>query len=172
MPFQIFRLILPLLGLIPLGSAHAQKVLQIERLGSARTQKLSIGTALTYQLHGDPVWYSGEIVNLLPEDSIVLFNNRYIKVDKIRAFRWDLGWPRSVGRQLFWFGAGWSGFALIGTATDGNPDTQYEWSDAAVTGTSLATSWLLPRIFKYRKIRFGKNRRLRALDLDPAATQP
>ncbi len=172
MSFQPLRFFLLLLGFIPLGSVHAQKVLQIERLGSARTQKLSIGTVLTYQLHGDPIWYSGEIINLLPEDSIVLFHNRYIKVDKIRAFRWELGWPRSVSRQLLWFGAGWSGFALIGTATDGNPDTHYEWSDAAVTGTSVATSWLLPKLFKYRKMRFGKNRRLRALDLDPAATQP
>ncbi len=172
MPFPIFRWFLLFISLLPLGAAHAQKVLQIERLGSARTQKLAIGTVLTYQLHGDPVWYSGEIVNLLPEDSIVLFHNRYIKVDKIRAFRWELGWPRNAGRQLFWFGAGWSGFALIGTATDGNPDTKYEWSDAIVSGTAITTSWLLPRLFKYRKMQFGKRKRLRILDLDPAEDQP
>lgn len=145
----------------------AQKALQLERTGSPKTTKLPIGTVLTYRIAGDPVWYSGEIANLIPEDSLVVFNSRYVKVGQLVAFRRDLKWPRGLGKNLFWFGAGWSGFALVGTATDGIPETNYAWSDAIVTGSAVATSWLLPRIFQHKTTRFGKARRLRIVDLTP-----
>lgn len=149
------------------SALSAQKALQLERAGSPKTVKLPIGTVLTYRIAGDPVWYTGEIANLIPEDSLVVFNNRYVKVGQLVAFRRDLGWPRGLGKNLFWFGAGWSGFALVGTATDGIPETNYAWSDAIVTGSAMATSWLLPRVFQHKTTRFGKSRRLRIVDLAP-----
>ncbi len=150
--------------------AQGQKLLQIEKAGSLRTQKIPVGEVLTYRLEGDDTWYSGEMVRLLPEDSVILFHNRMVRVDQVAAFRYDRHGPATIGRALFWFGASWSALAIVGTATDdvgklGVPD--YRWSDAIVSGSTIATSWLLPRIFKYRTIRFGKNKRLRILDLDP-----
>ncbi|MFM8361397.1 MAG: hypothetical protein ACKOA4_01745 [Haliscomenobacter sp.] len=146
---------------------QGQKVLQIERANSPRTQKIGVGAVLTFRLHGDPNWYTGEIANLLPEDSIIVFHNRFVKSSQVAAFRYELGWARGVGRQLFWFGLGWSGFALVGTATDGIPESHYRWSDATVTGAAVASSWLLPRVFAHKTTRFGRNRRIRLLDLSP-----
>lgn len=146
---------------------NGQTVLQIERSGSSHTVKLSPGVVLQFRLKDDPVWYSGELVRLIPEDGLVVFHNRYVRVDQIEAFRRSLDWPAGLGRNLFWFGVGWSGFALVGTATDGIPETTYEWSDVVVSSTAVATSWLLPRIVKHKVTRFGKKRRLRILDLSP-----
>ena len=155
---------------IPNSLLWGQKFLQIEKSGSLRTQKIPVGEVLTYRLEDDETWYTGEIVRLLPEDSIVLFHNRFVGVGQIKAFRYARRAPASLSQSLFWFGLGWSALAIVGTATDdvgklGVPD--YRWSDAAVTGTSVGTSWLLPRLFKYRYVRFGQKKRLRILDLDP-----
>ena len=155
---------------IPGSPLWGQKFLQIEKSGSLRTQKIPVGEVLTYRLDGDDTWYTGEIVRLLPEDSIVLFHNRFVEVGQINAFRYARRAPASLSQSLFWFGMGWSALAIVGTATDdvgklGVPD--YRWSDAVVTGTSVGASWLLPRLFKYRYVRFGHKKRLRILDLDP-----
>lgn len=155
---------------IPGSRLWGQKFLQIEKSGSLRTQKIPVGEVLTYRLEGDETWYTGEIVRLLPEDSIVLFHNRFVQIGEINAFRYARRAPASLSQSLFWFGLGWSALAIVGTATDdvgklGVPD--YRWSDAGVTATSVGTSWLLPRLFKYRYVRFGHKKRLRILDLDP-----
>lgn len=159
-----------LILLLTSGAAVAQIVLQIERSSSLKTKKIAIGTGVTYRMEGDKTWYSGTIERLLPEDSLIVFNNRYLKVGQISAFRYERPWTRVAGRQLFWFGLAWSGFALIGTATDGIESTNYRWSDAAVTGSAVAVSTLLPKLFYYRKLPFGKNKRLRIVDLNPAET--
>lgn len=147
-----------------------QQFLQIEKSGSLRTQKIPVGEVLTYRLEGDETWYTGEIVRLLAEDSIVLFHNRFVKIQQINAFRYSRRAPAALSQSLFWFGMGWSAFAVVGTATDdvgkfGVPD--YRWSDAAVTASTVGASWLLPRLFKYRFERFGPRKRLRIIDLDP-----
>lgn len=152
------------------GTVFGQKYLQIEKTGSLYTRKIPVGEVLTYRLSDDITWYTGEIVRLLPEDSIVLFHDRFVKLGQIQAFRYARRAPASIGQSLFWFGVGWSAFAIVGTATDdvgklGVPD--YRWSDALVSSTTIGTSWLIPRIFKYRIIRFGNKKRLRILDLDP-----
>ena len=144
-----------------------QTVLQIERKGSSRTVKMSTGIVLNFKLKEDPVWYTGELVRLIPEDSLLVFHNRYVRLNQIEAFRRSLDWPKGLGRNLFWFGLGWSGFALVGTATDGIPETKYELSDVIVSSTALSASWLLPRVVKQKVTRFGKKRRLRILDLSP-----
>lgn len=144
-----------------------QTVLQIERKGSSRTVKMSTGVVLNFKLKNDPVWYSGELVRLIPEDSLLVFHNRYVPLNQVEAFRRSLEWPKGLGRNLFWFGVGWSGFALVGTATDGIPETKYEVSDVIVSSTALTASWLLPRIVKHKTTRFGKKRRLRIVDLSP-----
>ncbi len=76
-------------------------------------------------------------------------------------------WPRNIGYMLMTFGLSWSGIAALGTATDGDPDTHYEWSDAAVTGIAAGTGLLLPALFGTRKMRFGEKQkwRLRVVDV-------
>ena len=158
-----FCLILALLLFAP--KTWAQKVLQIETYGKYKTQKLYIGTEINYQLHGDDTWYHSAIKDLLVEENIILLHNRYVHLDSIAAFRWERTKMKAMGKQLFWFGTAWSAFAVVGTATDHNPDTNYRLSDTVVTGTSWLLALIVPKVFRYKKRKFGKRRRLRMLDL-------
>jgi hypothetical protein len=167
-PWKIsLPLCLTLSLLLGIPGAKAQKLLQMERAGSYKTQKIYIGEEITYRLHGDDYWYHSAIRDLLVDEKIIVFHDRYVHMDSIAAFRWDRNGMRAIGKQLFWFGLGWSGYAAIGTVTDGNPESNYRWSDAIVTGGSWLLSLIAPKMFRYKKRKFGKRRRLRMLDLTP-----
>lgn len=159
------RIIALLLLMLPFLPMNAQKVLQIEKYGRAKTKKIYIGEEINYKLKHDEVWYKGVIEDLDVDKNWIVMHDRYVPVDSIEAFRRPKGWSRAARTSLYTFGAGWSANALIGTLTDGNPKTRYLWSDAIVTGASWLTGWILPQIFKNKVIKFGKKRRLRMLDL-------
>ncbi|MCB0598381.1 MAG: hypothetical protein H6557_09915 [Lewinellaceae bacterium] len=144
---------------------NAQKVLQIEKYGRPRAEKMYVGDPITYQLRGEDVFHSGFIEAIKVEDSILVLGDRYVKVQDISALRYERAWPRATGISLFWFGVAWSGFAAVGTAVDGDSDTHYQWSDAIVSATSIGLSFAIPRLFRNKTARIGKRRRLRLLDL-------
>ncbi|MCB0570814.1 MAG: hypothetical protein KDC66_13655 [Phaeodactylibacter sp.] len=156
---------LPLLLLIAASSLSAQKVLQVEKFGNPRTTKMYIGDPITYQLRGQEGFHSGYIEDIRMEDSLLVLADRYVKAYDIAALRYDRNWPRATGKSLFWFGAGWSGFAAAGFAFDGDKDTHYRWADAIVTLSSWGLSFAIPRLFEHKNIRMGKRYRLRLLDL-------
>ncbi len=160
------------LFLLAMTSVAAQKVLQLEKYGHAKTKKIYIGELIHYKLQGDEVWYSGYIEDIKVEDNLLVMKDRYVDVSKIEKMRRPLGWSKPARSMLYIFGASWSANALIGTLTDGNPDTRYGWGDVAVTASSWALGWLIPKIFRYKTLRFGKSRRLRVLDLSPPPGGP
>ncbi len=151
--------------LFSIGMASAQKVLQIEKYGKAKTQKIYVGDEITYKLYDDDFWYTHVIQDIDVDKDLLVFKDRYVDIKNIEKIRWELRWSKGVRSSLYLFGAGWSASALIGTLTDGNPDTNYRWSDAIVTGTSWLLGWIVPKIFRYKTYRFGKRKRLRVLDL-------
>ncbi|HKK76444.1 MAG TPA: hypothetical protein VJ953_15295 [Saprospiraceae bacterium] len=160
------RQLLPLLILLSVSCfAYGQKVLQIEKFGSPKTEKIEMGTLLTYQVNDDDIWSEGYIRDLRIDQNIIEFDDRFVKLDNITALRYERNWPRQIGTQLALFGLAWSGYALIGTLTDGNPDTNYQWSDAAVTGAAAGIGFSLPLFIGDRTVKLGKRKRLRMLDL-------
>lgn len=153
-------------------SLSAQKVVQIEKYGNPYTEKIFIGDAVTYKLKDDKLWRFAYIEDILIEEGVILLGNRYTKVDDIEAFRYDKKWARAISTSLFWFGTAWSGFAAVGTATDGDDDTYYRWSDAIVTGTSWLSALAIRQLFRYKVIKFGKRKRLRLLDITITNPKP
>ena len=158
--------LLLLICLLSAQMIQAQKVLQIEKFGNPNSEKIEIGSFLTYQVINDDIWYQGVIRDLRVDQSVIEFDDRYLALDKITAFQYERRWPGQIGTQLALFGAAWSGWALIGTLTDNDPSTNYRWSDAIVTGSSAAIGLSLPIVFGKKTIRFGDRRRLRMLDLN------
>lgn len=156
-------LLLIFVSLTPL--AYGQKVLQIEKFGSPKTEKIDMGTLLTYQVNNDEIWSQGYIRDLRVDQNVIEFDDRFVRLDHITALRYERSWPKQLGTQLALFGLAWSGYALIGTLTDGNPDTSYRWSDAAVTGAAAGIGLSLPLVIGDRTVRLGKRKRLRMLDL-------
>ncbi len=145
--------------------ASAQKVLQIEKYGRAKTEKFYIGDPVTYQVQGEDIWHTRYIEDLLIDRDLIMFDDRYVALDDIRAFRYDVGIAKAASISLYTFGAAWSGFALVGTLTDGDPDTNYRASDAVVTGVSIGLGFLLGELLSKRTVKFGGRKRLRMLDL-------
>lgn len=154
-----------LLGLILcLGISNfllGQKVLQLERFGSAKVKKYYIGEDLNYQLVGDKTWYQGTIQDLIVDEGIILFEDRYIKVEDIKTLRKRQRWSKNIGNQLYIFGASWLVFSAAGTIVG----WELRWDTAIISGSAIATGWLIKNIFKYKKYKLGKKRRLRLLDL-------
>lgn len=149
-------------------SATAQQVMQIETYGKAKTKKIFAGQSIQYQLKNQKdVWLTGAIEGYRMEERMIVMTDRYVHVDSIAALRYKKKWAKAVGTQMFWFGTAWSAFAAVGTLTDGNPDTNYRWSDAAVTGGFWLGSFLVPRIFRYRYYKMNGRHRLRLVDLQP-----
>lgn len=158
--------------LFAMSALQAQKVLQIEKAGRAKTKKIYIGEVINYKLQGDEVWYTGYIEDIKVEENLLVMKDRYVDVSKIEKMRRPHGWSKPTRSALYLFGASWSANALIGTLTDGNPETRYRWSDAIVTAGSWAIGWVIPKIFRYKIMNFGKKRRLRVLDLSPVPGGP
>lgn len=144
----------------------AQRVLLIEKLNSPQTTKLYTGSYIQYRLIDDKSWYGDRIYDLRDDTQALVFPDRFVPIAEIEMLRQGKPWARNIGLMLVTFGLSWSGFAAIGTATDGNPDTGYRWSDAAVTGISVGTGLLLPALFGTRRLRLGEGHKLRLRIVD------
>lgn len=154
-----------LLLLFGASQATAQKFLQIERLNRAKTEKIPRNTELTYRIMGDDYWYTNTTRDYLVEDNLIQFEDRFVNINDITAFRYEREWPSIAKTQLRNLGLGWSVLALIGTLTDNDPDTNYRWSDAAVTAAAFGLSFTFEPLFQEKVVRFGKKKRLRLLDM-------
>ncbi len=154
-------LLLCFLGLSQWTSA--QKVLQLERYGRAKTKKFYIGDELTYRLKGDKTWYKGTINDLLIDEKIILFEYGMVKMEDIstlKTFR-NAKWSRKLSFQLYLFGVSWGAFSLLGTLVG----TELTALAIIVPAVSFAVGWLIRKIFKSKKHRLGRKRWLRMLDL-------
>lgn len=143
----------------------AQKFLQIERINKAKTEKIPLNTELTYRILGDDYWYTNTTRDYLVADNLIAFEDRFVNIQDITAFRYERQWPTIAKNQSRNFGLAWSVLALIGTLTDNNPDTNYRWSDAAITAGFLGISFTFEPLFQEKVVKFGKKRRLRLIDL-------
>ena len=159
------RLLLSCCFILAYFTVDAQKVLQIEKFGNPYTEKINIGSFLTYQVKNDDIWYQGYIRDLRIEQNVIEFDDRFVNIDNITAFQFERKWPRQIGTQLAFAGLAWSGWALVGTLTDGNPDTNYRWSDAVVTGAAAGVGLTLPLVWGKGTVKFGKRKRLRMVDI-------
>jgi len=145
------------------NNIFSQKVLQIEKYGKAKTQKIYLGEQLTFQLRGSKDWYSEILVDLKPKEQILVFTNRYVKVGDIVAIKTykSARAAKNLQYSLYSFAASWA-FYSLGATLFGESLT----TDAAVVpATSLALGWTIRKLFSSKKIRIGKRKKLRALDI-------
>ncbi|NRB61664.1 MAG: hypothetical protein HRU40_01295 [Saprospiraceae bacterium] len=146
-------------------AVSAQKFLQIERKGSARTKKIPLNTELTYRILGDDYWYTNTTRDYLTDVDLIAFEDRFVNINDIRSFKNERNWPTVAKTQTRNFGLAWSALALIGTLTDNDPETQYEWSDAIITAGCFGLSFTFEPLFKNKITKFGDKKRLRLVDL-------
>ncbi len=160
----------------------AQKFVQLEKRGKAKTQKFEIGDELVYKLHNDEDWYKATINEIKPEEGIILFENRLVKVQDIAALKFynNKGWSKTIGNQLFTFAGAWVLFGLVDRAeiTDDIGFNQQDpgrasWNLILIpAGAAVLTGVLLKQLFKQHKKKIGKKYRLRLLDLTVVPALP
>lgn len=156
-------------SLLPAGLA-AQKFLQLEKTNRTRTVKFYAGEDFTYRLKGKTEWYTSTITDVQMDSQRVAFDLKFVRVSDIEAVRLQYpGILRSLGPSFMIFGASWAGFSLIGAAFD---DYKLTPGTAIVTGTAVATGFVLHQIFKNKRVKLGERRRLRAVEVPVAPLIP
>ena len=141
----------------------AQKFIQLEKANRARTLKFYVGQDFTYRLKGETEWFTSTITDVQMDSQKVALDLKPVRVTDIEAIRLQYpGILRSIGPSLMIFGASWAGFALVGAAFD---DYKLNAGTAIVSGTGLASGYVLYRIFKNKKVKLSERRRLRAVEV-------
>lgn len=165
-----FQVVLLLLALLPFSpGVSAQKFVQLEKANKARTIKFYQGQDITYRLKGNTEWYTSTITDVQMDSQRVALDLKYLPVSDIAAIRLQYpGILRSLGPMFMIFGASWVGFSLVGAAFD---HYKLNAGTAIVSGTGLASGFILHQIFKNKRVALGERRRLRAVEV-PVAPIP
>lgn len=142
-------------------TTSAQKVLQMEKRGKIKTTKFQLGEELIFRLKGSKEWYTDIMIDIKVEEKIIVFSERFVKVSDITTLKKYRRGARIAEGSLYSFGASWLGFSLLGTL-DGVPLNDLAWK---VPTASAGLGFLIGRIFRVKKYRIGKRRKLRVLDL-------
>jgi len=151
-------------------SLSAQKVLQIEKFGKAKTEKLYIGESIFIQTKDNPDWFEGIIDDLLPDAQAVVFYDRIIPLKDITAVKFrKKSTMNGIGKAVQW---SWVVPAFYQGVYDLVEPVSAEERRAAWKGTAFigGGSFLLGSIMRLippKKLKFGEGerRRLRVLDL-------
>ena len=147
------------------STAAAQLFLNLEKSGSAYSERIYPGKIITFKLVGDEEWRVAELVDLKPESNIIIFENQAHPLDSIIALRSDkrLKFSRRLTQSLITFGLSWSGYSAIGALV--YEDYKYEKVDAVISGSAIITGILAGRLLRYKKISLKNNYRLRIIDM-------
>jgi len=153
---------------VAIGNISAQKVLQIEKIGKAKTQKLYVGESIFLQTALNPDWFEGVIDDLLPDAQAIVFYDRIIHIKDITAVKFR--------KKSTLYGAGkavqWSWVVPIayqGVFTLVNPPEEEELKQSFISaGIIGGASFLLGSVMRLippKKLKFGagRNRRLRVI---------
>ncbi|MEL6720219.1 MAG: hypothetical protein AAFP82_16020 [Bacteroidota bacterium] len=150
-------------------------MLQLEKRGSAKTQKMVTGTELVYQMRGDDVWYQGTIEEIRADEGFIMLNDRLISVDKIGAIKSfkNRGWSRRYSKQLYMFAGGWVFFGIADNLIFNESEQRAKPPLIAIpAAAALVLGYTIRKIFDHRVYKMEGKFRLRLLDLDPIAPIP
>ena len=142
---------------------YGQVFLQIEKANSPNTIKLTEGTILEYALKEYPdVWRKGTIQEIIPETDLILFGDNYYKPEALAALRFNRPVISGIGKKLMQVSAVWYVYGGIASLT-----SEYNMSGGEmIFGASVAAfGFLIKKLFSKRKMKLGKRRNLRIVDL-------
>lgn len=152
------------------ASLDAQKTLILEKRGTTKTKRFYEGDEITYRLKGEKDWETATIIQMIPQQNILVLDKIYVKVDEIDALLKFKNRRRTNGlsTQLYVFGTAWVAYTAIDDLVISEQATDWE-AAAYAGGTSFLVGTILRLMPKKKTIKLGKKRRLRLLDLTPIA---
>ena len=162
--------------LFNIPTLDGQKVLQLEKAGTAHTTKIQIGETITFKLRNDQTgWYERTIFDIYPETGHLNLEGTEIHIDSIAKLRFKERpfIPAILGTTLQGGGANMILFEISrGTIWDKDRAIDKNTLVAGVANIGVGT--LLRKLFRHRKFKLGNRKRLRLLEInfDAAAETP
>ncbi len=161
MPIKFFFLVLFFLVSAPL--INAQKILQLEKVGKYKIEKIHLGEFLFVKtVQNTDTWYHAVLEDVSIEANAIVFPNRIIPLSDIVAIkRKKKSGAHGYGRTLQYSAA----IPAVYEVIYGLANPPIEWKTLAYfTGGSFLLGSLL-RLVPPKKYKMGKKYRLRVLDL-------
>ncbi|MBT8218611.1 MAG: hypothetical protein KJP00_02220 [Bacteroidia bacterium] len=165
----MFRILFMLVFLGISSASNAQKILQIEKKNSPKTIKFVTTDIISIRTIDSDNWYSGKIYDFNFEKDAIIFEDRIVFLNDIKALRvgrsgYVNGMLRGLSISMMTFGVNW---ALL-SAIDGwvSEERNFDESDAYLSAGSIATGYLLTKIFSLKTYRMGKKWNFRLLNLN------
>jgi len=162
----MLRVLIPLLLVFSCTlPVWGQKTLLIEVAGDPHTQRIAMYDDLTFQLKNDDAgWYTRKIIDMEPDGQMIMLGDSWVALEDIerirlkkkRALATLLGGALQVGGITMFMGDLW--YTVRG-------EQQYSEGGMEFGLINFAAGTLIRAIFEPIVYKFGKNRRLRVVDL-------
>jgi len=157
----LISLSLLIIGVCQLNS---QIYLQLERFNNPQSKKFGIGDNLEFRLKEFPdTWRKLEIRDLKPEEQLILFEDKYYNVDEFSELRLRYPVVKSLGIKFMQFSVVW--FTYGGVATIFDEDFTIGKNEIILGASFAVTGLVMSTLLNKFKVKLGKRKRLRVMDL-------
>jgi hypothetical protein len=152
--------------------AGAQKMLLLEQANKVKPKKFYPGDVITFQKNEDgySTWYTERIRAIDVEKQEIEIGSGTVPISDIVAMRKARQGLAYLGRQGLQFGAQAAFFSGIAIALD--QDAKQARKFAVGAGTIVLGSFIVSRVFKYKKRKMGKKYRLRIVEVPVMPLKP
>ncbi len=149
-----------------------QIYVQLEDALTSQVFRYHVGDEIEIRTKAFPdSWRRSEIVDLIPEDSIIVLDEGYVKLDDITRLRRKKGKAgKLIGVSLMSLGSGILVFGTLGSLADNS--TTSAGGSVIVGGLTTLIGWLISKTGRRKKFTIGKHTRLKMYDIrwpDPCA---
>lgn len=150
--------------LITAVSLQAQKVMQIEKVGSLKNYRYMAGDEFEYQILSLPgVWSKATIIEIMTDQNVVHTTNGLINLGTVTKVRRVNESRLKNAFVIFLYSSAISTIIFSGRAWIlGTPPN---WISYTMATAPFLVGYLIQKIFKYKTMRIGPGYRLRAIDL-------
>ncbi len=148
------------------SSLDAQKMLQLDRFGKKKASYIKVGQEIEFRLKGDDYFYVLPVRDLDAEKNLIIFDTGEINIDDIEEIKLKKNAPmmRALRAKLITFGLSWALYTGIGAAAGG---PAFTLATIFVSGTAFIAGGIFSFFLFKRKMKLGKKRNLRIIDLSP-----
>lgn len=145
--------------------AYGQLFVKIEKSGTTFSERIYPGKLLEFKTMQDEDWRQAELIDIIPETQLLLFDDQVHELSSIVAIRDNRRsrWSGPLGTSLMTFGLSWNVYA--GGAHFFDETFTYTKRDAIIGGTAILSGYLLQRLIRYKTIRLDGKYRLRIVDM-------
>ncbi len=148
---------------------NAQVFLQLEEAKEVQARKYYLGDILEVRTTEFPkIWQKIKLERFLVDEQTIITDEGIVSLSDITHIRLTNRTLVIVGNGLVTFGTGWFLFGAIGSLYEGM--LIISGSQWAIGGTALVVGYLFWKIASKRKVKLGKNNRLRIVDISFPST--